>query len=60
MKYLIERLKERSTWLGLTALSAAFGWALSPEYQDAIAQAGIGIAALIGILTKERNADSKQ
>lgn len=46
------RLKERTTWVGLTALASALGVAVTPEAAEAIIAAGTGIAGLIGILTK--------
>lgn len=47
-----DRLKERSTWVGLTALASALGVAITPEAADAIIAAGTGIAGLIGIFTR--------
>ena len=54
MKYLIDRARERSTWLGLTGLASALGLALSPEQTEAIIAAGSAVAGLIGILGRDR------
>lgn len=53
MQYLIDRLKERSTWVGLVGLATALGLALSPELQEAIATAGVAIASVIAVITKD-------
>jgi len=50
---LIERAKERSTWLGLVGLATAFGVAFSPEQVEAISAAGVAVAGLIAVITKD-------
>lgn len=52
VSFLADRLRERSTWMGLTALASAFGLAITPEAAEAIIAVGSGVAGLIGILTK--------
>jgi hypothetical protein len=52
MQYLFDRLKERSTWLGLIALATSFGVAVSPEQAEAIAVAGTSFAGLIAVFTR--------
>lgn len=52
MQYLIDRLKERSTWLGLIALLSAIGVALTPEQAEAIAALGVAAAGAVGVFTK--------
>jgi hypothetical protein len=47
MRYLLERLRERSTWLGLTALLTALGAGIDPACLDQIATAGAATAGLI-------------
>lgn len=54
MTWLVDRLKERSTWLGLTALLTALGVALSPESKEAIAVAGVAIGGLVAALTADK------
>jgi len=54
MGYIIDRLKEASTWRGLAALVTAFGVTLSPELSDAIVAAGLGVIGLIAVLFKDK------
>lgn len=54
MNYIIERLKERSTWIGLTALATAFGVYISPEMQNAIITIGVALAGLIHTVTPDK------
>ena len=61
MKYLLNRLKERSTWLGLVAIAAAFGLTISPELLDYIIAAGMAVAGIVGVVTSDKNAgDGKE
>lgn len=49
MKYLLERLKEPSTWRGMVMIAvSALGVHWSPESQESIVFAGIGLSGLIG------------
>lgn len=52
MKYLLDRLKEPSTWRGLTILATVFGVHISPEQVDAIATVGGCLIGAIGAFTK--------
>jgi hypothetical protein len=52
--YLLERLKEPSTWRGLTALLTAVGVALSPEQVNAIVSAGLALIGVLGVFTKDK------
>lgn len=51
--FLLDRSKERSSWVGLTAFLSAVGLALSPEQQEAIIVAGVAVAGLISVFTKD-------
>ena len=53
MQYLIDRLKERSTWLGLIAIATALGVGLTPEHQEAIATLGVAIGGLVAAFTSD-------
>jgi phage terminase large subunit-like protein len=55
MKFLIDRARERSTWLGVAGLLSALGVALSPDHAEAIATAGTAVASLIAILGRDHN-----
>ena len=52
--YLLERLKEPSTWRGLTALLTAVGVALSPEQVNAVVSAGLALMGVLGVFTKDK------
>lgn len=55
LKFIVGRLKERSTWLGIIAIITAAGVGISPEQAEAIAAAGAAIAGVVAVFT----ADSK-
>jgi len=52
-EWILARARERSTWLGLTALLTSLGLALSPEQSEAIAVAGVAVGGLIATLTAD-------
>lgn len=54
LKFIIDRAKERSTWLGITGFLTAIGVALDPAQAEAIAAAGIAIAGLVAVFTKDK------
>ena len=54
MRYLLDRIKEPSTWRGLILFVTGFGITLSPETATNIVAAGTGIAGLVGIMTADR------
>ena len=50
--YILDRAKEPSTWRGLVLFLTAIGVPIAPELQTAVVSAGLGIAGLIGVVTK--------
>ena len=50
--YILDRAKEPSTWRGFVLFLPAVGVPVAPELQTAIVSAGLGIAGLIGVVTK--------
>lgn len=55
MKWIIERLKEKSTWIAIfTVLASVGGVTVAPELKEAIISTGLGIVSLVAILTKEK------
>lgn len=54
MKYVVNRLKEPSTWRGFFVLLAAFGVSVSPDLQDSLVAVGLAVAGLIGVLTPDK------
>jgi len=54
MNYILERLKEPSTWRGLLALATALGVKLHPEMQEAILTAGLALIGAVNVFRKEK------
>ncbi|MGE0718410.1 MAG: hypothetical protein AB7P02_23385 [Alphaproteobacteria bacterium] len=54
LDFLKARLKERSTWIGLTTLLTAVGVSLSPEAVEAIAAAGVAVAGAVFVLFPDK------
>lgn len=52
--YVLERMKEPSTWRGLVLLLTALGIPMAPGVSDAIIAAGLGLAGLIGAVMPDR------
>lgn len=50
--YILDRVKEPSTWRGFILFLTAIGVPIAPELQTAIVSAGLGVAGLIGVVTK--------
>lgn len=50
--YIIQRAQEPSTWRGVVLLLTALGVPIAPELASGIVTAGLGLAGLIGMLTK--------
>jgi hypothetical protein len=56
MSYIINRLKEPSTYAGLAALLAAFGLNVEPGILQAVVAMATGLAGLASILLGEKSA----
>lgn len=54
LDYLVQRLKEPSTYVSLGALLTAVGWQISPENWNTIAAFCMGVGGLIGMILTER------
>ena len=54
MNFIIDRLKEPSTWSGIASIAVAFGLGFPPGTMEAITQIGVGIAGLAGIVMREK------
>lgn len=52
--YLLDRMREPSTWRGVVLLLTALGVPLAPGVADAIIAAGLGVAGLIGAVVPDR------
>lgn len=56
MDYIINRLKEPSTYAGLAALLAAFGVSIDPGMLQAVVAVATAIAGLASIFVAEKQA----
>lgn len=56
MRYLLDRLREPSTYAGLAVLLAALGYAVPTETMEALRNLGIAAAGLAAVLLRERPA----
>ncbi len=54
MAYLLERLKELSTYQGIIVMLTALGVHLSPELGAAIASCGVAVFGLVSVIVKEK------
>ena len=54
MQYIINRLKEASTWRGFALLLTAFGLHIAPELQEAVIATGVSAAGLIGVVFPDK------
>lgn len=52
-RWLMARLKERSTWAGLIAFVSAAGVSLAPDQKEAIITAGVALASVVMTFTKD-------
>ncbi len=59
-KYIINRLTERSTWLGVIALATACGATIEAAIAEQIIATGMAVAGLIGIVTKDKTETKKE
>ena len=57
MKYILDRLKEPSSWRGLVMIATAFGVSVNPELLTSIIAAGTGLAGVIGFVFKDKVAE---
>lgn len=51
--YIIDRLKEASTWRGIIGLLTAAGVTISPEMIEQIVAAGLAVMGIIGMVFKD-------
>ena len=53
LKFILARLKERTTWIGIITIITAAGVSISPEQISAIAGAGTAIVGAILAFTAD-------
>ena len=54
-QYILNRLTERSTWLGLIAFATSCGASIATELTESIITVGVSPAGLVGVVTKEKD-----
>lgn len=52
--FLLDRLREPSSWRGVVWILSAFGLAISPDQAAAIMAAGAAVAGAIGLFTGDQ------
>ena len=52
--YLLERMREPSTWRGIIMLLTAIGVPVAPAMADAIVSVDLAVAGLIGVATPDK------
>ena len=60
VNYLVEKLKEPSTWKGIIWIITAFGLVMSQEEKEAIAAFGMTLAGLIGVFAEKGNSHTDE
>lgn len=53
-QYILDRAKEASTWRGIIILLTAIGVPVAPALSEAIITFGLGLAGLLGVVTKDK------
>jgi hypothetical protein len=53
MNFMLGKLKEKSTWAGLAAITAALGWSIDPEQFAAVSAVVIALVGLWEVFRKE-------
>ncbi len=54
--WILDRAKERSTWMGLFSLAGAVGWAVTPDHKELIITAAVAVVAAIAAMTRDKPA----
>ena len=54
IEFVLNRLKEPSTWRGIILVLTVSGVALDPDQKEAIITAGVSIVALVGVFSPDR------
>ncbi len=52
--WLLDRLQEKSTWYGVTALLTSAGVSLDPNLTNQIITAAVGVSGVIAVVAKEK------
>jgi hypothetical protein len=52
--FVLNKLKEPSTWHGINIIVAAVGYNVAPEMWQGVANTGVAVAGLIEVIRKEK------
>ena len=52
LTFILDRAKERSTWLGMISVATAVGLSLSADQQEAIIALGMALAGSVAVFTR--------
>lgn len=55
--FLLSRAKERSSWLGIISLATALGLTLTEVQSEAIIAAGMSLAGVVAVFTRDDDKD---
>jgi hypothetical protein len=53
-KYILERMREPSSWRGLFMILTAIGVPVAPEMAEAIITVGLGVVGIIGVAAPDK------
>ena len=56
LSWILDRAKERSTWVGFFSLAGAVGLAVSPENEELIITAAVAVVAAVAAFTRDKTA----
>lgn len=54
LTWLVDRLSEKSTYLGLGLLLSAAGLSVAPDLGQAVVAVGVAVAGLVSVLIKDK------
>ncbi len=54
IKWLVDRFKERSTWVGLISFASAAGFVVSPELSEMIVTLGLAAVGMVMTVMKDK------
>ena len=57
LKFIINRLREPSTWAALPSIAVAIGLGAPSGTWEAVTQVGLGLAGLAGVLLREKGVE---
>jgi len=58
-KWVLERARERSTWLGLITLLTVLGVNVSSAQQEAVVTAGVALAGAVMAFSRDNSAEGR-